>query len=204
MQLRECSGLYQMRFIDGLSRLLLAPPATGKRALGYGVVLIAIPTLIRLLIGLYIDRLPFLPFLPFVIVAAIVLDWKWAVATALGSWSVADLLFIGPRFQLNFGAYELIGFTIFFASTLLLIALAKAVRLIVENSLRPARPDGIVAPVVFSLEGGQAWASWYGSHSWVRLGPESEVAEMMRDFLAQRELAKRLESSVKRPPTPKG
>ena len=204
MQLRECSGLYQMRFIDGLSRLLLAPPATGRRALVYGVALITIPTFIRLLIGLYIDRLPFLPFLPFVIVAAIVLDWKWAVATALGSWIIADLLFIGPRFQLNFGAYELIGFTIFFASTLLLIALAKAVRVIVENSLRPARPDGIAAPVVFSLEGGQAWASWYGSHSWVRLGPESEVAEMMRDFLAQRELAKRLELSARRRPAPKG
>ena len=62
--------------------------------------------------------------------------------------------------------------------------------------VRPARPDGIAAPVVFSLEGGQAWASWYGSHSWVRLGPENEVAEMMRDFLAQRELAKRLEGAA--------
>jgi len=182
-----------MRFIDRLSRLLLAPPASGSSALGYAIAFVAIPTAIRLLIGLYIDQLPFLPYLPFVIVAAIVLDWKWAVATALASWIVADLLFIGPRFHLGFGAYELIGFTIFLVSTLLLIGVAKAVRVVVENSLRPARPDGIAAPVVFSLEGGQAWASWYGSHSWVRLGPENEVAEMMRDFLAQRELAERLD-----------
>ena len=190
-----------MTFIDRLSKLLLAPPATGIRALGYGIALIAVLTVMRLLIGLYIDRLPFLPYLPFVIVAAIVLDWKWAVATALGSWIVADLLFIGPRYQLNFGAYEQVGLTIFLVSTVLLIAFAKAVRVIVENSLRPARPDGIAAPVVFSLEGGQAWASWYGSHSWVRLGPENEVAEMMRDFLARRELAERLDRKFTEKPS---
>lgn len=185
-----------MMLIDKLSRLLLAPPATGARAFGYGIALIAVPTVIRLLLGLAIDRLPFFPYLPFVIVAAIVLEWKSAAATALGSWIVADLLFMGPRYQLGFGSYEVIGFIIFMTSAALLIVLAEAVRVIVENSLRPTRPDGFSTPVVFSLEGGQAWASWYGSHSWVRLGPEDDVAEMMRDFLAQRELAKRLESST--------
>lgn len=182
-----------MMFIDKLSKLLLAPPAKGIRALLYGIALIAIPTMIRLLLGLVIDRLPFFPYVPFVIVAAIVLDWRYAGAVALVSWVVADLLFIGPRYQLTFDAYELIGFIIFFVSAALLIALAEAVRRVVENSLRPARPDGLSAPVVFSLEGGQAWASWYGSHSWVRLGPEEDVADMMQDFLAQRELGKRFD-----------
>ena len=184
-----------MKFVDLLSKLLLAPPATGKRALLYGVALVAIPTAIRLLLGLFIDRLPFFPYLPFIIVSAIILDWKYAATFALGSWIVADLLFIGPWHQLGFNAYEVIGFAIFLASAALVIALAEAVRVIVENSLRPTRPDGFSTPVVFSLEEGQAWASWYGSHSWVRLGPEDDVAEMMRDFLAQRELARRLESS---------
>jgi len=182
-----------MTFIDRLSRLLLAPPATGMRALFYGIALIAIPTVIRLLLGLIVDRLPFIPYIPFVIVGAMVLSWEYAAGTAVMSWVVADLLFTEPRYQLNFGADELAGFTIFLVSAVLIIALSKAVRAIVESSLRPARPDGIAAPVVFSLEAGQAWASWYGSHSWVRLGPEREVAEMMRDFLAQRELAERLD-----------
>ena len=181
-----------MTLIDKLSKLLLAPPAKGKRALLYGLVLIAVPTAIRLLLSSVIDRLPFFPYIPFVIVAAIVLDWKYAGAVAFGSWLIADFLFVGPRYQLNFGAYELVGFTIFLVSASLIVALAEAVRRVVENSLRPARPEGIAAPVVFSLEGGQAWASWYGSHSWVRLGPEDDVAEMMQDFLAQRELGKRL------------
>jgi hypothetical protein len=186
-----------MTFIDKLSKLLLAPPATGLRALFYAVALIAIPTVIRLLLGLIIDRLPFFTYIPFVIVAAMVLDWKYAAAEALGSWIVADLMFIGPSYQLGFGSYEVIGFIVFLASAALLIALAEAVRVIVDQSLRPARPDGFSTPVVFSSEGGQAWASWYGSHSWVRLGPEDDVAEMMSDFLAQRALAKRLESSAK-------
>lgn len=185
-----------MTFIDRLSKMLLAPPATGKRALFYGVVLIAVPTLVRLFLGLFIDRLPFFPYIPFVIIAAALLDWRSASAVALGSWVIADLLFLEPQYQLTFGTYELIGFVIFAASTVLIIILVEAVRLIVENSLRPARPDAFSTPVVFSLEGGQAWASWYGSHSWVRLGPEEEVAEMMEDFLAQRKLGLRLAKQV--------
>src|SRR5438045_8388026 len=99
-----------MTFIDRLSRLLLAPPATGTRALFYGIVLIAIPTVIRLLLGFIIDRLPFIPYIPFVIVGAMVLSWQYAAATAIMSWLVADLLFTEPRYQLSFGPYELVGF----------------------------------------------------------------------------------------------
>lgn len=187
-------------FIDILSRLLLAPPARGLRAAFYCLALIAIPTAIRLLLGLAIDRLPFFPYIPFVIIGAIVLDWKFAAANALGSWIAADLLFIGPPFQVGFSAFEIIGFTIFIASAALIIALAEAVRMIVENSLRPTRPDEISTPVVFSREGGQAWASWYGSHSWVRLGPEDSVADMMRDYLAQIELGERLNGRLEEKP----
>ena len=37
-------------------------------------------------------------------------------------------------------------------------------------------------------------ASWPGAGAPVRMGPEDEVAEMMHDFLAQRELANALPS----------
>ena len=46
--------------------------------------------------------------------------------------------------------------------------------------------------IVFSLEDGEAWVSWYGKRSAVRLGTQEEVTEMMQDFIAQVELAKRL------------
>lgn len=78
----------------------------------------------------------------------------------------------------------------------MIIGLVEAARSTVENALRPARPDGTPTQVVFSSQGGYAWASWYGSHSWVRLGPKDEVAVMMEDFLAQLELGKRLESGL--------
>lgn len=177
---------------DRFTRLMLAPPASGWKALSYGVLLVALPTAIRLALSPFIDRLPFFPYVPFVILAAILLEWKYAAAVAFACWVVADLLFIQPLYQVGFGPYQLTGFLIFFMSAALVIGTAEAARRVVENSLRPTRPQGLATPVIFSLEGGLAWASWQGSHSWVRLGPQEEVAEMMRDFLAQLELGKRL------------
>lgn len=181
-----------MTFIDRLSKLLLAPPATGRKALLYSLILIAVPTLIRYQFDRSLAHLPFITYLPFVITAAVLVAWRYAAVTVLASWLIADLLFMYPHYQFTFASSEILGFAVFQGSSALVIALVQAVRTIVENSLRPARPDGFAAPVVFSSEGGKAWASWYGSHSWVLLGPEDEVAEMMADFLAQRELAERL------------
>ena len=50
--------------------------------------------------------------------------------------------------------------------------------------------------IIFSLEGGRVWASWPGTDSNVVLGTKDEVAEMMRDFLAQVELGERLTNPV--------
>ena len=46
--------------------------------------------------------------------------------------------------------------------------------------------------IVFSLEKADAWASWYGQGTPIRLGSQRKVSEMMADFLAQVEIAKRL------------
>ena len=181
-----------MTFIDKLSMLLLAPPRTGARAVVYALALIAVPTIIRWSVDPYVRETGFVPYFPFILLAAMVLETRLALAVALVSAIVGDLLFVGVPFEFMEGATDIFGLIIFLASSVLIIALVEAVRTIVENSLRPARPEGLPTPVVFSLEGGQAWVSWYGSHSWVRLGPEQEVAEMMEDFLVQRQLAERL------------
>ena len=115
------------------------------------------------------------------------------MAIALTCAVFGDLFFVGPPRQLLEGPSDVFGVTVFLASSALIIGFVHAARAIVENSSRPVRPDEQSAQVVFSLEGGQAWASWYGSHSWVRPGPKDEVAEMMEDFLAQLELGKRLD-----------
>lgn len=183
-----------MAVMDKVSKLLLAPPAIGIRALLYGIVLILVPTAIRQILDSFLaGHLSFLIYVPFVIMAAILLRWTYAAAVALASWAVANVLFLEPRYQFTLDRVEEVSFVIFALSGALLIALVEAVRRIVENSLRPARLDtSFTTPVVFSSERGQAWASWYGSHSWVRLGPEDEVAECMQDFLAQRAVAERL------------
>jgi uncharacterized protein DUF4118 len=183
-----------MAVMDKVSKLLLAPPAIGIRALLYGIVLILVPTAIRQILDSFLaGHLSFLIYVPFVIMAAILLRWTYAAAVALASWAVANVLFLEPRYQFTLDRVEEVSFVVFALSGALLIALVEAVRRIVENSLRPARPDtSFTTPVVFSSERGQAWASWYGSHSWVRLGPEDEVAECMQDFLAQRAVAERL------------
>lgn len=186
-----------MRIIGKVSRLLLAPPASGLRALVYAILLIAIPTAIRLLLDEILGGgYPFIIYMPFLILTGALLSWRYAAIVSALAWLTGDLLFMQPRFSMAFDVPQAIGLIIFATSSFLIIGLAESVRTIVESSLRPARPDGVFsAPVVFSLERGHAWASWYGSNSWVRLGPEEEVAEMMRDFLAQQELGKRLGSN---------
>ena len=52
--------------------------------------------------------------------------------------------------------------------------------------------DESLGGIVFSLEKGQVWASWYGQGPPVLLGSQRKVSEMMRDFIAQEELARRL------------
>lgn len=46
--------------------------------------------------------------------------------------------------------------------------------------------------IVFSLRDGLVWASWPDTEISVRLGRHDMVASMMRDFLAQDALGKRL------------
>ena len=59
--------------------------------------------------------------------------------------------------------------------------------LFVSPSNAPAI-DGII----FSLRDDVVWASWPGKHGYVELGPIDVVIYMMRDFLAQCEVAERL------------
>jgi hypothetical protein len=59
-------------------------------------------------------------------------------------------------------------------------------------ALQKRGADETLGGIVFSLEKGQVWASWYGRGAPVLLGSQRKVSEMMQDFLAQEELARRL------------
>jgi len=47
--------------------------------------------------------------------------------------------------------------------------------------------------LVFSLSNGFVWVSWPGTSACVKLGTHEAVSDVMRNFLATNEIAKRLE-----------
>jgi hypothetical protein len=156
------------------------------------IVAIAVPTIIRFVVAHEVSGVAFSPYVPFVLLTAVMLKWTHAAAVALISAAVADLLFVEPLFELLAGPTDAFGIAIFLASSALMIILVRASRFIVHARPKPVPSGETETGIIFSLEKGQAWASWSDSGRPLRLGPESEVAEMMKDFLAQIELGKRL------------
>lgn len=170
-------------------------PLEGGPALAFSLIAAAIPTLIRLTVFTGMNDFQCITFCPFVLATAIAAGWRFAIAVAIASAAVCNTL-MGPPYIFHWEEPELVGMIIFLAYCSLVIVLVHLVRKQSERAdERAADPsDGIV----FSLEAGQAWASWRGTDAPVRLGTEKEVAVMMEDFLAQLELGKRLESRCAR------
>jgi hypothetical protein len=172
-----------------LKRWLPGPPITGRWALVCMVAAVAVPTFVRASVDGMVADSAFIPYFPFVLLSAILLGWRHAAAVAVASAIVADLLFVDPRFIFMAGPTDVFGIIIFLASSVLAICLVNAIRSVIQDGVSPpGSGDGII----FSLERGQAWASWRGANYYLRLGQPDEVAEMMKDYLAQLELGKRL------------
>ena len=180
-----------------VKRRLAEPPIKGSPAIACAVAAVAAPTVIRLLVDGSVSGIIFSPYLPFVFLAAVLTGWRHATFVALASAAAADFLFIEPRYQLPAGATDAFGIAVFLVTAMLIILLCEAARGIVRRIAMPAASDAHRTGIIFSLESGQAWVSWSGSRSLLRLGPESEVAEMMEDFLAQLELGRRLQAATR-------
>ena len=177
-----------MTLVALLRKWLVATPIGGKPAFALAVAAVALPTLYRLSLTGMVMGIGYCPYLPFVLLSALLLGWRHAAAVALVSVIVVDALFVGPRFQLFEGPTDMLGDLGFLVVSGLIIALVQAIRTAFEDLIAPTGADG----VFFSLENGQAWASWPTAGFHLRLGPQDDVAEMMKDFVAQVELGKRL------------
>jgi len=175
---------------DYLTNLLLAPSITGARAAFYTIVAAAVPTFVRAGVAGFVSGCELTIYLPFVLFAAIFMGWKHGVVAALASAAFAELVIMGPHHSFFGSACSIYSLSIFFGGSAVLIGLVHGLRRLV--ALLVERPGSSEGGIIFSLENGQAWASWYGRSSPVQLGPQGEVAEMMEDFLAQLELGKRL------------
>ena len=172
-------------------RWLLAPPLSGKLAIACSVAAVGVPTLFRQSIDGMAMGVDCLPYCPFVLVAAVLTGWRYATLMAIASALVWDYLFMGPHHLLETDT-DWFGMGIFLAYCALIIGFVEAVRKLVAGFPRQAERDEVSSGIIFSLEDGQAWASWKGADAPVPLGPCDEVSEMMEDFLAQVELGKRL------------
>lgn len=181
-----------MNLNRALKRSLERRPVTGFNAHLCAFLAVAIPTIIRCLVDDHVSGVAFSPYVPFVLLSAVFMGWRHAAAVAMTSAAVADLLFIDPRFEPLAGPTDAFGISVFLASAALIIILVQAARSIVDTRFKPAPRGNGLTGIIFSLEKGQAFATWSGSGRALRLGPETEVAAMMQDFLAQLELGKRL------------
>ena len=175
---------------DSLSALLLAPSIMGARATFYTAVAIGVPTAIRVAVDGFVSGCELTIYLPFVLISAVFMGSRHAAATALISVALAETVIMGPHHSIFGSACSVYSISVFFIGSAVLIAFVQGLRRLI--ALRLERLGSSERGIVFSSEDGQARASWYGQLSSVQLGPQEEVAEMMKDFLTQLELGKRL------------
>jgi hypothetical protein len=176
---------------------LQAPVFSGWAAIAGGIAIVSIPTGVREIFDGVVTGCEFTPYLPFVFLAAILLGWWQAGTVALASVAILGGLFEGPlHFQLP---CFLSAAGMFLAGSMALIGAVVLIRRAIAVLTRRG-VDESAGGIVFSLDKGRVWASWYGQDVPILLGSQRKVAEMMQDFLTQAEFGKRLNQVS---PTPK-
>jgi hypothetical protein len=180
----------------GLTRWFLAPALTGRLALLFVFLAVVIPTAVRAAVSGSVIGCEFTPYLPFVLLVAVAVGWWQAALVSMASVAVFGGLFIGPSHQFLGDSCTRSAAMIFLGSSAIIIAIVASVRRVMLE-LHNRRPDTPGDGIIFSLDKGQVWASWNGPGWPLRLGPRERVEEMMRDFLAQGELGKRLDEISK-------
>jgi hypothetical protein len=179
-----------MTLVGLLRKWLVTTPLKGKLAILCAVTAVALPTFIRAALDGTVVGLGFSAYFPFVLFAAILLEWELASAVAIVSAALTDALFVGSRYHLLEGPTDVFGVVTFLVGTAFIISLVHAIRTAFDDLVGPTSTGG----VMFSLKDDQAWASWPTAGFHLSLGPGDDVAEMMKDFVAQIELGKRLEA----------
>jgi hypothetical protein len=131
------------------------------------------------------------PLFLFVLLSAILLGWAGAVLATVASIVTAALFWPGAH-HMHANRWEFWGVALFILYSALIIGAVEFTRRTFARFSRLADLQEHSSGIIFSVERGQAWASWPGSPVPVRLGPQDEVAEMMEDFIAQRACSERL------------
>jgi hypothetical protein len=181
-----------MARIESLKPLFVNQQVAVGWAILWTIAAVAVPTFIRQSLQGIVSGCETVTFVPFVVVSAIFLGWRYATIVALTSAFFADALFLVHGHKLLEGPCDIYGTSVFLFGSAIIIGSIEIIRRELRKLPDTDGAQKRAGGVVFSLEDGQAFASWYGKSTPVRLGPERDVAEMMEDFLAQIELARRL------------
>ena len=168
------------------SRWLRALPIAGWPAIFCAFAVVALPTVIRAAVSGVVTGCEFTPYLPFVLVSALLLRWWLAGGVALSAVAIMGGIFEGWK-SLHLPCFFSAA-AMFLTASAAMITIAVFARRLLISLLKPDTAGGLI----FSLEKGEVWASWYGHEVPVRLGTQRKVAEMMEDFLAQVKVGKRL------------
>lgn len=171
---------------------LFVTPVAGPLAPVLSAAALAVPTAILSLDHSIPAGACCTTYFPFVLLTAILAGPIYASLVGFGSAGLADALFMGTRYQLFESPMDSFGDISSLISFALIIGCVWLFRKVIAQYTRPKFSAQTESGIIFSLEDGVALASWPGARHHVRMGPEDEVAKMMEDFLAQRELAKRL------------
>jgi hypothetical protein len=179
-----------MIYVGKLKPYFVEPAASGSWAIFWVIVAVAVPTAIRASVQGIVSGCETVPYIPAVLLASIFLGARYGAVVALASALVADALFMGVGHLFLEGPCDIFGTTLFLISSAMIIGSVEVLRAEVGKLPEAPGANERSGGIVFSVENGEAWASWYGQDRPVRLGPQKEVAEMMQDFLAQVELGK--------------
>lgn len=181
------------------SNWLYRPPIDGLGAVAVTVAAIAIPTLIRLVTMPGVRDETCTVFCPFVLLTVLLCGWRYASVAAIGGAIACNTILMGAPYAFHLQRPEIEGLGTFLGYSAFAILIVHLFRATAARSLRQAGAKENAKGVVFSLDGGEAWASWYGVDAPVRLGPRDQVVRMMEDFIAQVELGKRFDRESPEP-----
>lgn len=121
---------------------LSGPPPSTPKALMQGFLLVAAPTMLRVLIDPVVTGLAFVTYFPFVLVAALFMSWGQAMAVTLMSALTANYLFMEPRFVFFANESDTVGTFFFVIAAVMIVAvgqtLRRAVRQLEESRNREA------------------------------------------------------------------
>lgn len=172
-----------------LTRWLTQPLIAGRWALACGIGAVAIPTLVRFSVNGVVSGCEYTPYLPFVLLAAILLRWWQAAVVTVACAAIFSGVILGSPTNFLEDACTRSSVAMFLAGSAMIISIVVATRRLAARMF--SHSDEASGGVIFSMEDGHVWASWYGQGPPVCLGSQQRVGEMMEDFLAQEELAKR-------------